>query len=114
MAVTQSTHRRVEELAPAMPSYVDSYSFAAAGAAQAIAVPPGAVLAIFSPVPRDGDFFVRADGGTAAAPGASVTNGTASFPNPSVLSVTPGSTFSMIGNSAAEIDIAIAYYATRY
>lgn len=108
--ITQPLNRRLEEFIPGVPIQVDSRRFAAGGAAQSVTVPAGAASAMFSPWPKSADFGICISA-TAAIPTGTVTDGTATWGNPTVLAVTPGDNLSVIGNATTIVDVGIAWYA---
>jgi hypothetical protein len=80
---------------PPLATYVDNIVLA--GVAKTVTVPPNAARVIFGTTATP--FYLRV-GGTAAAPGADVTDGTGSAINPSDRLVTGGSTFSLFAAAA--------------
>lgn len=74
--------------------------------AKTVTVPTGAYYALFN---SNADFYVRWDGGTAVVPSSDVVNGQGSEINPTVRSVTPGQSFSLISASATDI-VSIVWY----
>jgi hypothetical protein len=77
----------------------------AAGVAETVTVPTGAKVVVFS---GNNDFYVNFSGGTAAVPGADVSDGTAAELNPSVRYVYTQGTFSVISPYACIITL--SYY----
>lgn len=76
------------------------------GSSIAVTVPSGARYASFS---ATGPFYVKfAAGGTAAIPGANVTDGSASVLNPTVRDITDLASFAVIGT--AGVVVTISYY----
>jgi len=113
MAVTQGLTRDLRRLIPPRPLHIDNCHLAAGGPAKTVTVPPGASFCFFSTTPSavaGYEFLARFGGGTATLPVGDVTDGSASFPNPDRLAVTPGETFSLIATTNGDIEVAMAYY----
>lgn len=76
------------------------------GASQAVTVPTYATIVSFS---STGNFYVKwTAGGTAAIPGANVTDGTASELNPTTRDLNGLASFAIIG--AASVVVTVSYY----
>lgn len=111
MAVTQGLSRDLRRLFLPAPLHVDNRHLLAGGAAETVTVPLGAAFCVFSPLPKSADFLVRFEPTAGASlPTADVTNGQASFPNPTSLAVTPGGTFTIIPTAGTAVDVAMAFY----
>lgn len=109
MAVDQSLPSQIAALLLKWPGHVDSVHLEGAGTAKTVTIPANAVAVVFSPYPKSSDFLVNTVGGTAARPGADVTNGSASTPNPTGLrDLTPGGTFSIIAG-ATTVDVGLIW-----
>lgn len=90
------------------PKYVNT--LVATGAAQTVTV-PALVLGVVpgqAVVSSTGNVYSRFDGGTAAIPSGTVTDGTGSMLNATYFVVSPGQTISMI--AAGGTVITIAFY----
>lgn len=108
MPVSQGLTREIRRQTPPMPLYVDNLALTGSGAAETVTVPAGATHCLFSPYPKTADFLVCRSG-TAARPSGDVTDGTASLPNPLILGVSAGTTFSIVAGTA-DVSVAIAFY----
>jgi hypothetical protein len=84
--------------------YINAYVLVG-GAAQAVTIPAGARVAIFS---SNNNFYANFQGGSAAVPAVNVTNGTAPELNPVARDLTGLTTFSII--SADSCVVTIAYF----
>lgn len=91
-----------DSFALAAPQYIDARVLAA-NTAETVTVPTGRNIVVFS---GTADFYVRYNGGAAAVPAADVTDGNGSELNPTVRSVTPGGTFSIIAPATTVVTMA--------
>jgi hypothetical protein len=82
-----------------------NYAYFGDGTAKTVTVPTGATRMLFS---ATGDFYARCDGSAATIPGATFTDGTASFLNPVEREVGELASFSII--MAAGVIVTIAWY----
>lgn len=103
MPVTQSMQVVQQDGIAAMvaPQWIDSRVLAA-NTAEAHTVPTDARFVVFS---SDGDFYVRYNG-TAAIPGADVTDGTSAEINPTVRNLSGVTSISLIASATRVVSMA--------
>lgn len=87
-----------------LPRYVDARVLTASNA-ETVTIPSDADFVVFSGNIALADYYVRI-GGTAAVPGADITDGTGSFANPGYAIVERGGTFSVVSPTGGVLTMA--------
>lgn len=105
MAVTNPFPKALMAQIPGGSVHVNDYVLAA-NVAKTVTVPAAGGACIVSVDPPTQTVWARFDGSAAAVPGADITDGTGSFPNPGLFAVRPGQTFSIIADAICTVGVA--------